>query len=67
MHAEADWLPGLVIGRYDDVAVVQANAAGMDRMLPVVPAFGPRLVEGQSVYSPAWALRCCYHGMPNRC
>ncbi len=36
VHAEADRLPGLVIDRYDDVAVVQANAAGMDRLLPVV-------------------------------
>jgi len=36
VHAESDRLPGLVIDRYGDVAVVQANAAGMDRLLPVV-------------------------------
>ena len=36
VHAEADRLPGLVIDRYNDVAVVQANAAGMDRLLAVV-------------------------------
>ncbi len=36
VHAEADRLPGLIIDRYADVAVVQANAAGMDRLLPVV-------------------------------
>lgn len=36
VHAEADRLPGLVIDRYGDVAVVQANAAGMDRLLPLV-------------------------------
>lgn len=34
VHAEADRMPGLVIDRFDDVAVVQANAAGMDRLLP---------------------------------
>ena len=34
VHAEADRLPGLAIDRYDDVAVVQANTAGMDRLLP---------------------------------
>ena len=28
VHAEADRLPGLVIDRYDDVAVLQANTAG---------------------------------------
>ena len=38
VHAEADRLPGLVIDRYGDVAVVQANAAGMDRLTPPLVA-----------------------------
>jgi len=32
VHAEADGMPGLVIDRYDDVAVLAANTAGMDRL-----------------------------------
>jgi 23S rRNA (cytosine1962-C5)-methyltransferase len=36
VHAEADRLPGLIIDRYDDVAVLQANAAGMDRLTPLI-------------------------------
>jgi 23S rRNA (cytosine1962-C5)-methyltransferase len=36
VHAESDRLPGLIIDRYGDVGVVQANAAGMDRLLPIV-------------------------------
>lgn len=36
VHAEADRLPGLVIDRYDDVAVLQANTAGMDRLAPAI-------------------------------
>jgi 23S rRNA (cytosine1962-C5)-methyltransferase len=36
VHAEADRLPGLIIDRYDDVAVIQANTAGMDLMLPLI-------------------------------
>jgi 23S rRNA (cytosine1962-C5)-methyltransferase len=36
VHAEADRLPGLVIDRYNDVAVVQANTAGMDRLTPLL-------------------------------
>jgi 23S rRNA (cytosine1962-C5)-methyltransferase len=36
VHAEADRLPGLVIDRYDDVAVVQVNTAGMDRLMPLI-------------------------------
>ncbi len=34
IHAEADGLPALVVDRFGDVVVVQANAAGMDRLLP---------------------------------
>jgi 23S rRNA (cytosine1962-C5)-methyltransferase len=36
IHAEADGLPGLVIDRFDDVLVVQANAAGMARLQPIL-------------------------------
>ncbi len=36
VHAEADRLPGLVIDRYGDMAVLAANTAGMDRLLPIV-------------------------------
>ncbi len=34
IHAEADGMPGLVIDRFGDAVVVQANTAGMDRLLP---------------------------------
>lgn len=36
VHAEADGLPGLIVDRYGDVVVIQANSAGMDRMVPMV-------------------------------
>src|SRR5258706_5174456 len=36
VHAEADGLPRLVIDRFGAVLVVQAHAAGMDRLMPVV-------------------------------
>jgi 23S rRNA (cytosine1962-C5)-methyltransferase len=32
VHAEADGLPGLIVDRYGDVAVVELNAAGMELM-----------------------------------
>lgn len=34
IHAEADGLPGVVIDRFSDAAVIQPNAAWADRMLP---------------------------------
>jgi 23S rRNA (cytosine1962-C5)-methyltransferase len=36
VHAEADGLPGLVIDRFGAALVLQANAAGMDRLTPVI-------------------------------
>src|SRR4051794_26072673 len=47
VHAEADGLPGLVVDRFGEVLVVQANAAGMDRLEPLI------LDALQSVVRPA--------------
>src|SRR3954470_11504002 len=47
IHAEADGLPGLIIDRFGEVLVVQANAAGMDRLEPMI------LDALQSVVRPA--------------
>jgi 23S rRNA (cytosine1962-C5)-methyltransferase len=38
VHAEADGLPGVIIDRFGDVAVVQPNAAWADRLLPELVA-----------------------------
>jgi 23S rRNA (cytosine1962-C5)-methyltransferase len=35
-HAEADGLPGLILDRYGDTVVLQANTAGMERMTPLL-------------------------------
>ncbi|HTW54705.1 MAG TPA: class I SAM-dependent rRNA methyltransferase [Stellaceae bacterium] len=60
VHAEADGLPGLVIDRFGKVLVVQANAAGMDRLQPVIiEALGALLAPEAIVLrndSPARAL-----------
>src|SRR5206468_10338242 len=36
VHAEADGLPGLVVDRFAGVLAVQANAAGMARLEPLI-------------------------------
>ena len=53
VHAEADQLPGLIIDRYDDVFVLQANTAGMDRLTPLIvdallAAFSPRAIVARN-------------------
>ena len=36
IFGEADWLPGLVIDKYDDVLVVESLALGIDRLKPMI-------------------------------
>jgi 23S rRNA (cytosine1962-C5)-methyltransferase len=36
IHAEADGLPALIVDRFGDVVVVQANSAGMERLTPAL-------------------------------
>jgi 23S rRNA (cytosine1962-C5)-methyltransferase len=36
IHAEADGLPGLIVDRFGDALVVQANSAGMELLTPVL-------------------------------
>ncbi len=38
VYSEADGLPGLIVDRYDDVAVVQVSTAGMEQRLEAVLA-----------------------------
>src|SRR3984957_2304651 len=38
VHAEADQLPGLIVDRFGDVAVVRANTAAMELLLPEITA-----------------------------
>ncbi|KGJ09318.1 RSP_2647 family RNA methyltransferase [Paracoccus sphaerophysae] len=38
VHAEADGLPGVIIDRFGDAAVIQPNAAWADRLLPELAA-----------------------------
>jgi 23S rRNA (cytosine1962-C5)-methyltransferase len=49
VHAEADGLPGLVVDRFGDVLVVQANAAGMDRLLPLILEALKELLAPQAI------------------
>src|SRR5262249_59099568 len=60
VHAEADGLPGLVIDRFGGVCVVQANVAGMDRLMPLVVDAMQQVLSPEAIVvrndSPARAL-----------
>jgi 23S rRNA (cytosine1962-C5)-methyltransferase len=49
VHAEADGLPGLVVDRFGAILVVQTNAAGMDRLMPVILDALRTLLEPQAI------------------
>ena len=60
IHAEADGLPGLVIDRFGPVLVVQANTAGIDRLMPLVLEALQQVLSPETIVlrndSPARAL-----------
>ena len=60
VHAEADGLPGLVVDRFGSVLVVQANAAGMDLLQPLIVEALRTLLSSEAIVlrddSPARAL-----------
>lgn len=49
VHAEADRLPGLIVDRYDDVLVLQANTAGMDRLQTEIAAILATLLPVRAI------------------
>jgi len=65
VHAEADGLPGLVVDRFGDVLVVQENAAGAERLEPLLVEALKALVAPRAIVlrndAPARALE----GMPS--
>jgi 23S rRNA (cytosine1962-C5)-methyltransferase len=49
IHAEADGLPGTVIDRYGDVATIQVNTAGMERLTPALLEAVERVLAPASI------------------
>jgi 23S rRNA (cytosine1962-C5)-methyltransferase len=66
VHAEADRLPGLIVDRYDGVAVVQANTAGMDRLLPEIVAALTEVLPLRAVVARNDAPARAHEGLPEQ-
>ena len=66
MHAEADRLPGLIVDRYDDVFVLQANTAGMDRLMPEIVAALVDVLPVRAVVARNDSPVRGYEGLPER-
>lgn len=64
VHAEADRLPGLIVDRFADVAVVQANTAAMDRLLPDITAALTNLLPLRAVVARNDSAARLQEGLP---
>jgi 23S rRNA (cytosine1962-C5)-methyltransferase len=64
VHAEADRLPGLIVDRFADVAVVQANTAAMDRLLPDITAALTNLLPLRAVVARNDSGARLHEGLP---
>ncbi|WP_120501572.1 RSP_2647 family RNA methyltransferase [Roseovarius sp. EL26] len=53
IHAEADGLPGVVIDRFGDIVVVQANAAWIENLLPELTAALGQISGIKTIYKNA--------------
>lgn len=49
VHAEADGLPGLIVDRYGDTLVLQANTAGMQALTDALVAALDRVLPGTAI------------------
>jgi len=49
VHGEADFVPGLVIDRFNELLVVQTTCAGMDQRLPLLCALLEELLHPEAI------------------
>lgn len=49
-YGESDGIPGLIVDKFADVLVIQSNAAGIERLLPVIVEALNVLFEPQGIY-----------------
>jgi len=66
VHAEADRLPGLIVDRYGDVLVLQANAAAMDRLTPDLVAVLTDLLAPRAIVSRNDSPVRAHEGLPEQ-
>jgi 23S rRNA (cytosine1962-C5)-methyltransferase len=66
VHAEADGLPGLIVDRYGDVLVLQANTTGMDRLTAEIVAALSDQLTPRAIVARNDALVRAHEGLPEQ-
>ena len=66
VHGESDFLPGLVVDRYNDLLVVQTTSSGMDRNLPAVYSILEELLHPEAIIERNESPLRDLEGLPQR-
>lgn len=65
INAEGDYLPGLVIDLYDDVAVIQFNTCGMERLKPLIVELLKTKISLRGIYEKSHSTARQKEGLPD--
>lgn len=65
VNAEADGLPGLVIDLYDEIAVLQVNTQGMERLKPLLITFLQQLLPLRGIYEKSHSSARRHEALPD--
>lgn len=66
VHGESDWLPGLLVDRFQDYLVVQTTSTGMDRRLPVIVDTLQQLFQPKGIFERNDSGLRAYEELPAR-
>ena len=64
VHGESDGLPGCIVDRYDDIVVLQAGSAGIERWKSVIAGGLQSLMPGTRIYERSDAALREREGLP---
>ncbi|WP_079419055.1 class I SAM-dependent rRNA methyltransferase [Thiomonas intermedia] len=64
VHGESDGLPGCIVDRYDDIVVLQAGSAGIERWKSAIADGLQRLMPGTRIYERSDAALREREGLP---
>ena len=65
INAEGDGLPGLIVDIYDDLAVVQVNTQGMERLKPLISEKLKTKMKLRGIYEKSHSSARRYEGLPD--
>ena len=65
VNAEGDGLPGLIIDIYDDVAVVQINTQGMQRLKPLIVEIVRNKLKWRGIFEKSHSAARRQEGLPD--